>query len=297
MKLLVTGGDGLVGSHFIENYPALDNNAIVLSPTSEELNIVDQTSVKNFFKINNPNAIIHFAAFTDVSKAEAERNNKKALCWSINVEGTANLVRAMVNHQTYFIYISTDVVFSGLKENPGPYSENHPTEENSELLSWYGWTKREAEKLIVNNLANSAILRISNPVRAKYNKRLDYTRKILNQFDTAKLYPMFEDQYLTLTYINEVTKTLKLLLKKRLNGIYHVSSSNIFTPYKLAGLLIELARGEKNAVKPISIERFLKENPSRYPQYGGLKVAKTQSRLNLKFMSWEKIVATLAKQL
>lgn len=296
MKLLVTGTNGLVGSHFIENFNGPSKDIHILSPSQDELDITDQESVENFFKLYKPDVIIHFAAFTDVSKAEAQRNNKKAPCWIINVEGTTNLIRA-ASYQPYFVHISTDVVFSGRKENPGPYKEDCSTEENPNLLSWYGWTKKEAEKLVVNNLKNAAILRIANPVRAKYEGKLDYVRKILNLYDTGKLYPMFNNQYLTLTYINEVTESLKVLLARKVSGIYHVSSTNIFTPYKLASFLIEKARGKKGFIKPISIKDLLKDNQSRYPQYGGLKVEKTQSQLNLKFMKWEETIRSLAKQL
>lgn len=293
MKLLITGGNGLVGSHFVENYSGA---LTILSPGREELNITDQKSVDNFFNLHKPNAIVHFAAYTDVSKSEEQRNNKNAPCWTINVEGTANLIKS-ASYQPYFIYTSTDVVFSGRKQNPGPYAEDHSTEENSNFLSWYGWTKREAEQLIINNLKNAAILRIANPVRAKYKDKLDYVRKILQQFDMGKLYPMFDDQYLTLTYINEITEALKILLEKRFSGIYHVTSANVFTPFKLANLLIEKARGKKAFVKPISIESFLKDNPSRYPHHGGLKVEKTQKTLNLKFRNWEEVIEILSKQL
>ncbi len=294
MKILITGGNGLVGSHFIENFDRdSERDPIILSPTREELNITDKESVKKFFKLNKPDTIIHFAAFTNVSEAEKERGNQKGPCWLVNVEGTANLINAA--NSSYFIYISTDVVFSGRRENPGPYQEDCPTEENPNLLSWYGWTKRQAEKLIINNLKNAVILRIANPVRTNYESKLDYIHKILNLYDTDKLHSMFSDQYLTLTYINEVTESLKILLEKRLSGIYHVSSTNVFTPYKLANFLIEKARGKKEFVKPISIEGFLKDNPSRYPQYGGLKVDKTQGILNLKLRTWEEIIDSLIK--
>lgn len=297
MKILVTGGNGLVGSHFVENYQQnLKENDILLSPKSKELDITNQKSVKDFFKLHNPNIIIHFAAFTDVSLAEKERGNRKGPCWTVNLEGTANLIRA-TGDKSYFIHISTDVVFAGKKENPGPYPEDYPTEDNPNFLSWYGWTKREAEKLVMQHFANYVILRIANPVRVKYKDKLDYVQKILKQFDTNKLYPFFDDQYLTLTYVNEVTETLRILLKERLSGIYHVSSYNIFTPYKMAKLLIAKARGKKNIIKPISVEDFLKSNPSRYPQYGGLKVEKTQNILNLRFMKWEEIIFSIVKQL
>lgn len=293
MKLLVTGGNGLVGSHFIENSP-VEN--IVLSPTIEELDITNQKSVENFFNLNQPDAVVHFAAFTDVSLAEEQRDNKKAPCWIVNVEGTANLIRA-ATPASYFIFISTDVIFPGNRENPGPYGEDNQPANNPDLLSWYGWTKKEAEETIRSNMKNAAIVRISNPVRTKYEPKLDYTRKILALFDSGKLYSMFDDQYLTLTYINEITDTLKILLEKKFTGIFHTSSSNIFTPFKLANLLIEKARGKKDFVKPISIESFLKDNPSRYPQFGGLKVEQTEKLLGIKFRRWEEIIEDLTKQL
>lgn len=294
--LLVTGGDGLVGSHFVENYPKIGNNFTLIAPTWKELDITNHKSVEVFFKAYQPEIIIHFAAFTNVAQAEKERNNKKGVCWRTNVEGVKNLIKA-IRSQSFFTYISTDGVFSGLKENPGPYKEDYQTEQNPNLLSWYGWTKREAENLVKSNFKKNAILRIANPARANYKKKLDYVRKILNLFDSGKLYSMFTDQYLTLTYINEVTAALNVILEKRLFGIFHVSSSNVFTPYKLANLLIEKARGKKKFIKPISIESFLKDNPSRYPQYGGLSVSKTEELLSLKFFKWEETIEALAKLL
>ncbi|MBI2196464.1 sugar nucleotide-binding protein [Candidatus Daviesbacteria bacterium] len=295
MKILVTGSNGLVGSHFVENYQS-SKNIVILSPSQDELDITNLKSVKDFFKMHDPDTVIHFAAFTDVSKAEEQRNNKNAPCWIVNVEGTTNLIRSL-NPDTFFIAISTDVIFSGSKENPGPYSEDETPEENPDLLSWYGWTKREAERQIINNIKNFAILRISNPVRSNYELKSDYVRKILTLYDSGKLYPMFNDQYLTLTYINEVTETLEVMLHKRPIGIFHASSSNLFTPHKLANLLIERARGKKDVVKPVSIEPFLKDNQSRYPQFGGLKVEQTEKKLGMKFRSWEEIIEDLATQL
>ena len=296
MKILVTGASSLVGSHFVENYTLNVKDNIILTPSAEEMDITDKNSVENFCLVHRPDTIIHFAAFTDVLKAEDQRNNRAAPCWMINVGGTANLINS-VNNQSYFIYVSTDVVFSGHKDNPGPYAEDSPSEENSDLLSWYGWTKREAEQLVIKNFEKSLILRISNPTRAKYAGKLDYVRKIINLYDINKLYPMFNDQYLTLTFIDEVTQTLKIILEKKCSGIYHVSSANLFTPYKLANYLIEKIGGKKESVKSISIKAFLKDNPSRYPQYGGLKVDKTQQELSLKFRTWEEIVDSLVKQL
>lgn len=293
MRLLITGAGGLVGSHFVENFKRSDQD-IIFTPDRNALDITNEKSVMDFFTLNKPDTIIHFAAFTDVSLAEKQRDDKNTPCWIVNVEGTANLIRA-TDPSTYFIHISTDVIFPASRVNPGPYREGDRPAQDPNLVSWYGWTKKEAED-IVTSRKNSVILRISNPVRAKYESKLDYIRKILSLFDTNKLYPMFDDQYLTLTFIDEVTESLKILLTKKLSGIYHVSSINVFTPYKLATYLLEKARNKKQIVKPISIEEFLRDNPGRYPQFGGLNVEKTQKDLEIEFRTWEEIIDALVKQ-
>ena len=54
---------------------------------------------------------------------------------------------------------------------------------------------------------------------------------------------------------------------------------------------------EKDARLCDMMKEYLKDNPSRYPQYGGLRVDKTESALNFNFMTWEEIIDDLAKQL
>ncbi len=286
MKVLVTGADGLVGSHLIENAKDFD----FITPSYKEMDVTDYDSVVKTFEDVQPEVVIHFAAFTDVSGSEKERDDKTGLVWRVNVEGSKNIAKATKKINSFLIHISTDSVFSGHKDNPGPYPEDFPTEENPNLLSWYGWSKREAERVITDLNNNLAIVRISNPARAHYEKKLDYVRKIIALFDQGKLYPMFNDQYLTLTFINEVTKTLEVLTNQKKKGIYHVSSTNLFTPFELANIVIEKARGVKDAVKSSSIVPFLKEHGSRYPQLGGLKTEKTRQTLGLNFLTWEEAV-------
>ena len=48
------------------------------------------------------------------------------------------------------IQISTDMVFSGNDDNPGPYSEDSVPTKNSSSLTWYGYTKNLAEKAVLN---------------------------------------------------------------------------------------------------------------------------------------------------
>jgi dTDP-4-dehydrorhamnose reductase len=296
-KILVTGSGGLVGSRFLELYP---NSSELLTPEIEILDITQKIQVEKFFQKEKPEVVVHLAAFTDVSVAENERDNKNGLCWKINIKGVENLVSMIDPFKTHLIHISTDYVFPGSKENPGPYPENTIAEKDSSKVTWYGFTKAEGERIVRNKLDDKAtILRLIYPVRAKYDKKLDYLRKPLSLFDEGKLYPMFTDQQVSITYIDEACEIIKRIIKKKAYGTFHSSTPDTASPYELISYLIEKARGVKNIVKPSSLDDFLASSgnsPVRYPKFGGLKVEKTAKILGFKFSPWKKVIDTLISQ-
>jgi len=298
MRILVTGSTGLVGSHFVEYFNSKPRAQSLLCPSEAELDVTLPRIVRKYFKKFQPQVVVHFAAFTDVNAAERERDNKQGLAWITNVEGTKNIIDACVSNKSYLIHISTDVVFSGRKEDPGPYSESAFLETNLDNLSWYGWTKVQAELIVSRRLSSATIIRIANPVRFQFKNKLDYVRKILYLYDEKKLYPMFTDQYLTLTFINEVSEVIARLVDSPRPGIYHVSSKNLFTPFELASYLLEKTRGVKNVVHKSLIEDYFRQikNPARYPQHGGLKTEKTQKRLKIEFLSWQEVIDALINE-
>lgn len=295
-KIYVSGSSGLVGSRFLE---LLSSEYEALTPEIDQLDIRDKEALRKFFKEENPMAVVNFAAFTDVRKAENQRGDKNGDCWRTNVEGVRNLVSQINPDRTHFIQISTDLTYSGLSDDPGPYPEDHQPEIDSSKLTWYGFTKAEAERVILDRLGNKAtILRLIYPVRAKFETKLDYLRKPLALFDQGKLYPLFNDQQISITFIDEASQAIEKIIKQKAYGVYHASSPDTTTPYEIVSYLLKKARGETNAVQPSSMSQFLKtvDNPVRYPKFGGLRVEKTQERLGMKFTPWRKIVDLLVSQ-
>ncbi len=295
---LVIGSEGLVGSRFVE---ISENRSAFILPRQVELDITKFSEIKAVISSYNFTSVVNFAAFTDVSKAEEQRGDKNAECWQVNVEGVKNLVEAVKPYKTriHFIQISTDMVFPGTKDDPGPYLENHPLDHDLSQLSWYGYTKAEAEKIIRNELGLfSTVVRISYPVRARFDAKLDYIRKILNLFDEGKLYPMFSDQQISISFIDEVCKALDIIISQNHRGTFHVSSRDTTTPYELASYVLEKLRGVKEVVMPTTLDQFLLQgnNPLRYPKYGGLSVSITQHKLGVTFSSWREIVDKIITQ-
>lgn len=177
MKILVVGASGLVGSRFVELYFDKDK---LLIPDRDELDLLDASGVKAYFGRNKPNVVVNFAAYTNVSEGENQRDDRSGSCWQLNVSGVENLLGVIGNTKIFLVQISTDNVFSGFADDSGPYPENHPPEADSKRLTWYGFTKAEAERAIIKELrGKAAILRVIYPVRSKFEKKLDYLRKPL----------------------------------------------------------------------------------------------------------------------
>lgn len=295
-KIYVTGSSGLVGSRFIELYSKKYNLLISDYPG---VDITKKDSVERLIKEEKPDAIVHLAAYTNVGEGEKQRDDKNGDCWKINIQGTENLVSSTDLNKTQFIHISTDMVFSGLANDPGPYAENHLPESDSKKLTWYGYTKAEAEREVRKYLGdNSTIVRIIYPVRAKYDIKMDYLRKPLSLFDEGKLYPLFNDQQVSIAFIDEIALALDIIIDRNLRGTFHVGSKDTTTPYELISYLIKKARGKVGVVKSTSLVDFLKtvDNPVRYPMYGGLRVEKTQAALGVKFRTWREIVDEIVSQ-
>lgn len=289
-RILVTGGNGLIGSYFIRQFKEKFKKSLIIYPSHKQMDITNIDSIKKYFKKHKPEIVIHFAAFRDATKAEKQRGNKKGNVWKTNVDGSHNIAKMSKEHNSYLIHISTDYVFSGHSKNKGPYSESSEHKDKEKYLSWYGITKREAEKRIRENHNKVAIIRICNITRPGNNPQLDYVGKILDLYDKKKIYPMFNNQYVTLTYIPSLVDTIIKLTKIKNVGVFHVSTPDVCTPLQLANYLIERAYGKKNEIEPVSIDSFLRNNIRRYPKFGGLKINATQRKLGIKFATWKKVV-------
>ena len=164
MTVLITGSSGALGSE-IKNY--FMNS---LSPSHDDFDICDSTSVKNFFNKQKIDAIIHCAAFTTVRGCEDEKS--KAMM--INVEGTKNLLKEFKssNPQGKFVYVSTACVFDG---HSGMYTEKSiPHPEN-----FYSLTKLLGEYL-VRQYDNSLIIRTNFVARKKW----PYEKAFIDRFKT-----------------------------------------------------------------------------------------------------------------
>jgi len=255
-KLAVVGCTSMVGSRFC----GLAKNWAHLTQADFKgdinIDITDIKSVENLFQNHDFEWVALFSAFTDVDEAEKQRDDKRGSCWQINVEGVKNIINACQAHQKKLIFISTDFVFDGTS---GPYSEDDPTGPDLTKVSWYGITKIEAEKLITTGLSDFLILRIAYPYRSKFPGKDDLAKRTLRLYFAGQLYPMFTDQFISPTFIDDIAPTIHLLITTNQKGIFHLVSPTVTTQYEFAKELISVFGGNPAKVQKGSLVEFLKE--------------------------------------
>ncbi len=285
-KILVTGASGMVGSRFVETFEV---PAKLLTTDRDVFDLTRTESVAAYFS-DHPDiaAVINLAAYTNVSEAQKQKGDKNSLCYQLNVVGTQNLIDQIRDKGIYLIHISTDMVFPGDAADPGPYAEDHPVEADKNRLTWYGYTKALAERIATSTLPSAAILRLIYPVVAKYDLKLDYLRALLGYYEKNHfLYPIFTDQHMNISAVDEICLALNQLLAHRPSGVFHAGSSDITTPYQIMTQLFDLVYGNHDPVKPGTVDT------TRYPQFGGLLNQETEKHLGVKFSSSAEIVSHL----
>lgn len=283
IKVLVTGGSGMVGSHLVEK----GGEFILLNPSSVEFNLQDPKCIEEYLTKHNPDWIVNYAAYTDVNAAELQVGDKTGPAWQINVVGVENILKSFKSKN--FIQISTDMVFPGNLSQPGPYPEDELPPSTNENLTWYGWTKNRAEDLVRQR--GATILRIIYPARVDFEKKLDYIRGPLKKFAEGKLHPLFNDQQICISYIPEVTETIKLIIETESHGVFHACSDTT-TPYELIKRSLDELGEDTSGMQSSSVVEFLKtqSNPARYPVWGGLKTKITEDKLETHFSTWQTVV-------
>ena len=171
MKILVTGGAGLIGSHLVRELLRIGEDVIVLDnlstgrrenvPASVRLIEADMKSpeILTLFEPENFDAVVHLAAQTTVGSSLKDPMNDA----EENIFGTLNVLRAAIrNGAARLIFASTAAIYGDVPEDCLPIEESRP----AAPMSFYGLSKFVAENYIkmyhdVYGL-NYVILRFAN---------------------------------------------------------------------------------------------------------------------------------------
>lgn len=225
-NILVTGSTGQLGSDVVKEL--LKRGYSTLSPNRSEFNLCSEDSIRNYILNSNCEAIVHCAAYTQVDKAEDEKD----LCIKINATATKHIVKCAKILDIPMIYISTDYVFDGTKD--GEYTENDETNP----INIYGESKLAGEKYVQEILDKYYIVRTSwvfNINGKNFIETMLRLSKANNQLSIVN------DQIGSPTYTKDLSRLLVDMIETNKYGLYHATNEGYCSWYEFADTIFKLA--------------------------------------------------------
>ena len=204
MKLLVTGGSGLLGGSIVRQGISSGHEVCATfhthhssQPGFVNFDLTESDSVKKLILNEKPEALIHSAALTDVDICE--RNPTAAL--QINGFATANLSKICKQTGSFLIYVSTDYVFDG---SVGKYDESAI----ANPINAYGASKLVGEEQVASRCDDFCIVRTSVVYGWGREYRPNFATRLYEGLRLGQRIAVVADQYVSPTLNTQLARML-----------------------------------------------------------------------------------------
>ncbi|MDK2799774.1 MAG: dTDP-4-dehydrorhamnose reductase [Clostridiales bacterium] len=270
MKVLVTGANGQLGYDVVERLKKLNIEHIGVD--RQDFDLTNEEQTKSFILNHKPDVVIHCAAYTAVDKAERERD----LCYAVNMLGTKYIAQACKEIDAKMIYISTDYVFDGEKEEP------YEVTDTPNPINYYGLAKYLGEQEVQKNLDKFFIVRTSWIFGKKGN---NFVKTMLKLGQERKEIKVVYDQVGSPTYTYDLAKLLWDMMQTDKYGIYHATNEGYCSWYEFACEIFKVAGMDDVKVIPIKSEEYLTK--AVRPKYSKLSKDKLELKGFIRLPNWK----------
>ena len=273
-NILVTGCNGQLGSEFkkLEN----KHTDYFFFFKDVDLDITKKSQLEKYIKDNSISIILNAAAYTNVSKAEIEKEKAN----NINKFGVKNLVELSEKHKIKLIHFSTDYVYSSNTKEP------ICEEKNTNPLNYYGVSKRNGELFIENSNSESIIIRTSWLYSSNGK---NFVNTIIQKAKKKEKINIVSDQFGCPTYAKDLALDTMRILKSKLRldfdgKIYNYSNLGFTNWSEFAREIIKISN-LNCIIKEVSSD-FLKDTVKR-PMYSITDKNKIISNFKLDIPYWK----------
>ncbi len=275
-RVAVTGSTGQLGRelHRIsDQYP----NFSFIFLTRQVFPLDDPEIIRDWLDQNPVDIFIHTAAYTAVDKAETEKEK----AFLINATACGLIALQLSKNDTRLIYLSTDYVFDG--HSSSPLTEQSPTNP----VNWYGSTKLEGERLVLQHNRNSLVIRTSWVYSSFGNNFVKTMMRLMIERPTVRV---VKDQIGSPTYAADLAEALMQILEAEhfVPGIFHFCNEGRASWYQFAAFIKELT-GSSCEVVPISTPEF--PTPAKRPAYSLMDNSKIKKVYGFSIPDWKTSLA------
>lgn len=282
MRIVVTGREGQVVRSLIERSSGGEFEIVPLGrPDLDLAGPADATVAA--IRQANPDVVVSAAAYTQVDKAESERD----LAFAVNERGPRAVAQAARELGVPLIHLSTDYVFDGLKASP--YVEQDATGPTG----IYGASKLAGEQAVLSEHGDSAVLRtawVYSPFGSNFVKtmlRLAGERDEVGVVDDQRGNPTS-----ALDIADAVLRVATNLFRRRdpgQRGIFHMTGEGEASWAELAEAIFEAsveAGGPTARVKRIGTADY--PTAARRPPNSRLDSSKLERSHGVRLPEWRR---------
>ena len=259
MKILVTGGNGLLAHSLRERSAACpDDRFVFLDHAGFDLTHPDQMAQR--LDQEQPDAVINTAAYNLVDRCEIERD----LSWAVNARGPEALAELCRQRGVKLVHYGTDYVFDGKKKSP--YRETEP----ANPLNHYAAGKFYGEQAVLRASLRHLVLRTSwvfgpHPTQAK-----SYVHTVLRAAKAGNSLKATTDQSSVPTYSPDLAQWTLELLRTTAGGLLHAVNDEGVSRFDWTRVILDEAAqagllSSVPAVEPVTTAFF--NSTIRRPDY------------------------------
>ncbi len=295
--ILITGANGLLGQKLVDK---LSNRAAIQlvatgrgsnrNPNTEgyayeELDITDETRMRELFEVYQPTELINCAALTHVDKCELDPD----LCEELNVKAVELMCQVCRDFGTRIIHISTDFIFDG---EDGPYAEK----DKPNPLSVYGRSKLRGEEIVLGAGIPFAIAR----TMLVYGVVADMSRSNIvlwakKALSDGQSINVVNDQFRSPTLAEDLAEGVILIAMKEKTGIYHLSGPETLSVVEMVRQVA--AHWDLDASLITEIDSTTLAQPAKRPPRTGFVILKAQTELGYRPRNFRDGLQVIERQL
>jgi dTDP-4-dehydrorhamnose reductase len=224
MRIGITGSAGQLG----QALQALLQDQELLLLDLPEYDITSFDQMQRVILPFAPQVMIHAAAYTDVDGCERDSE----LAYRVNALGTQNVALACQRCDAPMVYISTDYVFDGARQEP--YWEwDVPNPQ-----SVYARSKLAGEHCTQTLLQRSYIVRTAWLYSLSGK---NFVKTVLRLADERPQLQFVTDEVGSPTYAPDLARAVVRLIAHPIYGIYHFTNEGVCSRYEWAKAILELA--------------------------------------------------------
>lgn len=250
MRVLITGGSGLLGINWAKEILPLHRVALIEHVTPivltgvlrYKISEISEPKIQRIIQEFKADIVINTIALTSVEKCELDLVSARYA----NVEIAKMIARACHSNRVKMVHISTDHLYDGVGSL---FSEDHPISP----VNNYAITKAEAEEEVLKACHSALVIR-TNFYGPALSYRNSFANKIIDDITNKCILNLFEDVFYTPILIKILVGCVHQLVESDASGIFNISSSERISKYDFGILLAKEFGLDQHFISPISIK-------------------------------------------